>query len=323
MNTASPALSIIDLSIIVVNWNTCTLLAQCLQSLEDTIRDAHFEVWVVDNGSSDESVAMIRRQFPKTHLITNSENVGFVRANNQALAHCQGRYVLLLNSDTKVLPGSLDEAVRFMDAHPQAGLAGVRLLNPDETFQASYTPFPTLWGEFLILSRLGRLLIRPTFPSYGPHVEEGAQRIEGYVEGAYLLARREAMQQVGGMDERIYMYAEDTDWCYRFYQAGWEVWYLPQAPIIHYGGQSTKKRVGRMEAELYRSRVYFFRKHYGAFPAFLLKTMIYTLTLVKLFVHRVLRVVSGGRAGRSVTSWRELHLALSSVDSGFKERMTS
>jgi len=315
----------VDLSVIIVNWNTRDLLAQCLQSLRDTIRISSFEVWVVDNGSSDGSVAMVQERFPQTHVIANSENVGFVRANNQAIARWQGqgqgRYVLLLNSDTQALPGSLDKAVRFMDAHSNAGIVGVRLLNSDETFQASFTPFPTLWREFLILSGVGRWLIRPTFPSCGPQIEKGAQKIKGYAEGAYLMARREAVDQVGGLDERIFMYAEDVDWCYRFQQAGWGVWYLPQAPIIHYGGQSSKKRRGRMEAELYRSRVYFFRKHYGKIAAFCLKALIYAMTLPKVLIHGLLRGVTGGRRGRTVASWQELRRALTSADWASQERI--
>jgi len=311
------------LSVIVVSWNTRELLAQCLQSVYDTAGELQVEVIVVDNASSDGSVEMVRRDFPQVQIIANAENVGFVRANNQAIERCRGRYVLLLNSDTQALPGSLDKTVRFMDEHPRAGIAGVRLLNPDGTFQASHTPFPTLWREFLILSGLGRWLIQPTFPSCGPQVEKGAQAIKGYVEGAYLIARREVVEQVGGLDERIFMYAEDVDWCYRFHQAGWEVWYLPQAPIIHYGGQSSKRRRGRMEAELYRSRVYFFRKHYGKAAALCLKAFIYAMTLSKMFVHGLLRFVTKGRRGRTATSWQELHLALTSVNSAFKERVIS
>jgi len=313
----------VDLSVIIVNWNTRDLLAGCLQSLHDTTRELSFEVWVVDNASSDGSVAMVRERFPQTHIIANSENVGFVRANNQALARCQGRYVLLLNSDTKALPGSLDKAIRFMDSHPRAGLAGVRLLNADGSFQASYTVFPNLWREFLILTSLGRRLIRPEYPSHGPQADKGPRKIAGYMEGAFLLARREALDEIGGLDERIFMYAEDVDWCYRFFQAGWEVWYLPDAPIVHYGGQSSKKRRSRMEAELYRSRVYFFEKHYGKATAFGLKILIYTLTLPKILFHRLLRYVTRGRKGRIVTDWKELHQALSSTNSNFEERIAA
>lgn len=305
----------VDLSIIVVNWNTCELLAQCLQSLEDTIRDSSYEVWVVDNGSSDGSVEMVRERFPRTHLIVNMENVGFARANNQAIDCCRGRYLLLLNSDTKVLPGALGELVRFMDDHRGAGVAGARLLYSDGTFQASHSPFPTLWREFLMLSGLGRRLVRPRYPSYGPEVEKGDQQVD-YVEGACLLARREAIDQVGGLDERIFMYAEDVDWCYRFAQAGWEVWYLPQVRIVHYGGQSSRQRQARMEAELYGSRIYFFRKHTGLVQSRLLKGMIYGITPVKWAVHRVARVLSRGTRARNVVGWRELREILESENAG-------
>jgi N-acetylglucosaminyl-diphospho-decaprenol L-rhamnosyltransferase len=310
----------VKLCIVIVNWNTRVLLAKCLESIHGTKGDLALEVFVVDNASTDGSVEMIKQEFPQVHLIVNSQNLGFVRANNHAIAHCQGHYVLLLNSDTQVLPGSLDKTVQFMDEHLKAGIVGVRLLNPDGTFQASYTPFPTLWREFLILSGLGRWLIRPTFPSYGSQIEKGAQRIKGYMEGAYLVVRREAVEQIGGLDEHIFMYAEDVDWCYRFHQAGWEVWYLPQAPIIHYGGQSSRQRKGRMEAELYRSRVYFFRKHYGRMAAFCLKALIYAMTLPKILVHRLLGYITRGHRGRTVASWQELHMALDSVDSTLKKR---
>jgi N-acetylglucosaminyl-diphospho-decaprenol L-rhamnosyltransferase len=313
----------VDLSIVIVNWNTRELLAQCLESLEETVHTLRYEVWVVDNGSTDDSVMMVKSRFPSVHTIANTDNVGFVRANNQALARCVGRHVLLLNSDARALPGSIDETVRFMDAHPGAGMAGVRLVNPDGTFQASYTRFPTLWREFLILSGLGRRLIRAHYPSCGPQVESRAQEIDGYMEGAYLMARREAVDRVGGMDERIFMYAEDVDWCYRFQHAGWDLWYLPMCPIVHYGGQSTKKRQGRMEAELYRGRVYFFRKHYGRWASLCLMALIYVMTGAKLLGHGVLRFVTNGRRGRNVTSWHELRLALSSVGSMFGDRMVS
>ena len=156
----------VDLSIIIVNWNTRDLLVQCLQSVVRATPDLELEVIVVDNGSADGSVETVQRDFPQVQVIANAENVGFVRANNQAMARCRGRYVLLLNSDTQVLPRALDETIRFMDGHPSAGVAGVRLLNADGSFQASWTPFPTLWREFLILSGLGRWLISPPCTVY-------------------------------------------------------------------------------------------------------------------------------------------------------------
>ena len=304
----------IDISIIIVNWNTRHLLAKCIHSIYETCQGIDLEIILVDNASEDGSVTMVRRSFPEIRLIENTENVGFVRANNQAIAHCQGRYAVLLNSDTELLPNSLVNALQFMDDHPKAGIAGVRLLNPDGTFQASYTPFPTLWREFLMLSTLGRQVIRSTFPSRGPEMEKGPQKINGYLEGAFLIVRHEAVDEVGQLDESIFMYSEDVDWCYRFHKTGWQIWYLPHTPIIHYGGQSSKRRRGRMEAELYRSRVYFFKKHYGRFAAWRLKAMIYSFTLPKIFIYKSLRLFTNGHLGRTVTSLRDLHLAFKTLD---------
>jgi len=241
--------------------------------------------------------------------------VGFARANNQALAQCQGRYVLLLNSDTKVLPGTLDTLVQFMERHPRVGLAGARLLNPDGTFQASHSPFPTLFTEFLLLSGLGQRWVRPRYPSHGPDIAHGPRRVD-YVEGACLLARHTAVDQVGPLDEALFMYAEEVDWCYRFAQLGWEVWYLPTIAIIHYGGQSGRQHRSRMEAELYRSRIYFFRKHYSRVQAGLLEGIIYLVTPVKWAVYRVVRFLSRGRIGRQVVGWGELRAILSRNPSG-------
>jgi N-acetylglucosaminyl-diphospho-decaprenol L-rhamnosyltransferase len=302
----------VDLSIIIVNWNTCDMLAKCLDSVFQTVRASAYEIIVVDNNSTDGSVDMVRAQFPSVRLIENQQNVGFTRANNQALAASCGRYVLLLNSDTEVQSSALDAVVCFMDVHSMAGAAGAHLLNPDGTFQASHTEFPTLWREFLMLSGLGRAFLRPSYPSYGPEVEKGPQRVD-YAEGACLLVRREAVEQVGGLDEDFFMYAEEVDWCYRMKQAGWEVWYLPQVRVIHHGGGSSRQRKAHMEAELYRSRVRFFHKHYGTGQAVCLKSLIYVFTFVKGIWHRSLRWLTRNRYGRTIVGMRELHTMLRGV----------
>lgn len=302
----------VDLSIVIVNWNTCDMLAKCLDSIFQTVRAFAYEIIVVDNSSTDGSVEMVRTQFPSVRLIENQQNVGFTQANNQALAASCGRYVLLLNSDTEVQPGALDAMVRFVDAHPAAGAAGAHLLNSDGSFQASHTDFPTLWRESLILSSLGRALLRPSYPSYGPEVEKGPQHVD-YTEGACLLVRRQAVEQVGGLDEGFFMYAEEVDWCYRMKQAGWEVWYLPQVRIIHHGGGSSRQRKNRMEAELYRSRIRFFRKHHGGGQAMCLKVLIYAFTFVKSVWYRPLRWLTRNRYGRTIVGLRELYTMLRAV----------
>lgn len=189
-----------DVSVIVVNWNTRQLLAECLASLYDTVRTLMLEVIVVDNGSSDGSVDMVREQFPHVRLIVNQENKGFASANNRALAVFEGRYALLFNSDAKALPNAVEAMVRFANAHPKAGVVGAQLRNTDGTFQASYTNFPTLWREFLMLSALGRKLYGRWYPSHDPQDSRDITQAD-YVEGACMLVRREAIQQVGGLDE--------------------------------------------------------------------------------------------------------------------------
>jgi N-acetylglucosaminyl-diphospho-decaprenol L-rhamnosyltransferase len=297
------------LSVIIVNWNTRDLLAQCLQSVYDTAGKLQPEVIVVDNASTDGSPAMLRQRFPQVHLIENRENVGFARANNQAIERCEGDYVLLLNSDALLLANAAQAMLNLAEAKPRAGIVGAHLLNADSSFQASYTPFPNLWQEFLILSGLGRILYGCWYPSRGPEEDKGPQIVD-YVEGACMLVRREAFEDVGGLDEGYFMYAEEVDWCYALREKGWQVWYQPTAKVIHLGGGSSRNRRTQREADLYRSRVRFFRKHYGDKAAWLLKLQIHSLTMIKIVVHGLLRLVTRGRYGRSVVPLRRLAMEL-------------
>jgi len=294
-----------DVSIIIVNWNTRALLADCLESVARTTGDLKVELIVVDNASTDDSQAMVRQRFPHVRLIVNQKNVGFARANNRGMATSHGRYVLLLNSDTLAAPGALYALVRLADTEPRAGIIGAQLLNPDGSFQVSYAPFPNLWQEFMVLSGVGRLLYGPWYPSRGPEEEKGPQVVD-YVAGACMLVRREAFEDVGGLDEAYFMYAEEVDWCYAMRQEGWQVWYQPAAEVIHLGSGSSRSRRCQREGDLYRGRVQFFRKHYGDGAARLLKLQIYGFTVVKIVVHRLLRLVSGGHYGRPVISLRHL-----------------
>lgn len=290
-----------DVSIIIVNWNTRDLLTECLASLYDAITDITFDIWVVDNASTDSSVEMVQDTFPRVNLVINPKNEGFARANNQAITLSQGRYMLLFNSDAIATPGAIQSLVSLAEAEPRAGIVGAQLLNSDGSFQASHTPFPTLWQEFLILTGLGRLLRGRWYPSRGAEEDKGPQVVD-YVEGACMLVRREAFEEVGGLDEGYFMYAEEVAWCHTMKQAGWQVWYQPAAKIIHLGGGSSLHRRPQREADLYRSRVRFFRKHYGDRAAWLLELQIYGFTAIKIAVHGLLRLVSGGRYGRPTVS---------------------
>lgn len=301
-----------DVSVIIVNWNTRQLLADCLDSLIKTADRLSLEYIVVDNGSTDGSQVMLAERYPQARLMTNQENVGFGRANNQGMDVAQGRYALLFNSDALATPGFLQRMVALADANSKIGMVGAHLLNQDGSFQASHTRFPTLWREFLILSGLGRKLYGYYFPSHGPEEEKGQQKVD-YVEGACVLVRLDAYRQAGGFDPAFFMYAEEVDWCFSFQKAGWEIWYDPGAKVIHLGGGSSGNRRTSREADLYQGRVRFFRKHYGNAAANLLKLQIYTFTLVKLVAHRVLKLVTGGRRGREVVSLSHLATKLREV----------
>lgn len=298
-----------QLSIIIINWNTRQLLASCLHSIQAHVTGLDFDVWVVDNASSDDSIAMLTADFPTTRIIRNVENVGFARANNQAMRQSTGEFVLLLNSDAFLTPDAIESLMAVMRDHPKAGIVGARLLNADGSFQASHTPFPQLGQEFMMLTTLGRLLHGYYYPSRGPEIERGPQTVD-YVQGACLLARRTAFDQVGLLDEGYFMYSEEVDWCYTIIQGGWEVWYQPAAAIIHLGGASSRNRPIGRETDLYRSRVRFFRKHYGAAAATSLIGLILTIAAIKGTVLRLARLLPHNRPGRPIVGLRALAKAL-------------
>ena len=300
------------ISIIILNWNTRDLLAQCLDSIEQHKGEFQLEILVVDNASNDGSQAMLKEKYPQIRLIINSQNVGFAKGNNQAMQVAQGDYFLLWNSDTFAIPGAMQSLLYLAEKEPKAGIVGAQLRNADNSFQASYSPFPNQWREFLILTGLGRTFLDHAYPSLGPEEEKGPQIVD-YVEGACLLVRRQAFQEVGGFDEGYFMYAEEVDWCYRMAKHGWQVWYQPEAKVIHLGGASSAGRRTHREADLYRSRIRFFRKHYGGHSAQFLKIQIYTLTALKTVIHGMVRCLTGGRYGRQVVSLQHLATQLEDV----------
>ena len=252
---------VVDLSIVIVSWNTRDLLAQCLDSIGAHAPQGEMEVFVVDNASTDNSAAMVRERFPRVRLIENQENVGFARANNQAIRESTGRYVLLLNPDTRVHPGALQTLLRFMDDHPQAGAAGARLLNLDGTLQLSCQPRPTLFREAWMLWRLDDLLRLGSYDMSKWDVT--APRKVDVVKGACLSVRREALFGVGLLDGDYFLYAEELDLCERIRRVDYDVYWVPQAVVTHFGGQSTGQMPESMFFELYLSKYRFFLKHYG------------------------------------------------------------
>jgi len=257
----------VDVSIIIVNWNTKALLCDCLKSIYKQVGDVDFEVIVVDNASTDGSVDMVNREFPEVIIISNSENRGFAAANNQGIAIAKGRYVLLLNSDTIVLGNAVMKTVVFSDSHPECGVVGCRVLNPDKSLQRTCFMFPSILNMLLSLSYLYKLFPKSKF--FGREQmtwwNRNDTREVDVVTGCFMLIRRKAIKQVGIMDERFFMYGEETDWCYRFKQAGWKVMFTPCAEIIHLGGASTEQMKPEMTLQLRGSILLFMKKHRDSF----------------------------------------------------------
>ncbi|HVO28323.1 MAG TPA: glycosyltransferase family 2 protein [Candidatus Margulisiibacteriota bacterium] len=275
LQPAEPA-SAPDLSVVLVCWNNKDYVEPCLRSLFAANLRNRFDVVVVDNGSVDGSQEVLRETFPQVDVIQNDHNAGLSRASNQGIAATAGRYVLLLNNDTLVNGPALDALVGFLDATPDAAAAGGRLLNPDGTFQAAYADFSTLREEFLMATGLGERLW-PGYPSYADSQEVKAV---GWLSSACLLLRREALAQVGLLDEEYFIYGDETDLQYRLQRAGWKVYYLPSVTTIHYGGRSMDR--WRRRKMVYRGRLLFYRKHYGWLRTAALRSMFASLSLAKM-----------------------------------------
>jgi len=252
-----------DVSIVIVNWNTCDILRDCLASIYENNIGVKFEVIVVDNASSDGSQEMIQEQFPQAIVIANKTNRGFAAANNQGIAVSHGQYVLLLNSDTVILDDAIDKMVAFADTQSKAGMVGCRVLNPDRSLQRSCFMFPSVLNTALWVSYLFKVFPRSRFFGRdrmtwwdGDDVRE-----VDVLTGCFMLVRREAMEQVGPMDEQFFMYFEETDWCYRFKKSGWKVMFTPNADIVHLGGASSKKVRTGMVNQWRKSMLLYYKKH--------------------------------------------------------------
>lgn len=286
---AAEVASASDLSIILVCWNNKEYLEPCVRSLFAGGLRNRFDVVVVDNGSTDGSQAMLRQMFPEVGLIQNDHNAGLSRASNQGIEATSGRYVLLLNNDTLVNGASLDALVEFLDATPDAGAVGGRLVNSDRTFQATYADFSTLRQELLIATGIGQL-VRPGYPS---HYDVDGCRAVAWISSACLLLRRAALMQVGLLDEEYFIYGDEADLQYRLQLAGWKVYYLPSVTTIHYGGRSLDR--WRRRKMVYRGKLLFYRKHYGWRRTAALRLMFSVVSAAKILWWCVALVAPGRR----------------------------
>lgn len=273
------------LSVCIVNWNSGDFLRECLISIKESRFRFQYEILVVDNASTDNSALQIKTDFPEVKMLFHNKNSGFAIANNIAIHNSVGEYILLLNPDTLVYSGTVEAMLSFMDTHPSVAACGPQLVNPNTgRIEISAHAFPDLLPLTWNLMYLDRLFPSNSFwAAYQmTYIKDKTEHEVDWITGACILARREAISQVGGLDEKIFMYLEDVDWCYRFKQAEWQVFYLPQVRIAHYRGQSSKLKRENNETKLSvwgaqqytRSILYFYSKHYGRFKAWLLRIII-------------------------------------------------
>lgn len=317
------------LSIIIVSWNVKEDLRDCLRSVEENRPSCEYEVVVVDNASTDGTARMVTCDFPQITLLVNEENRGFAAANNTGIAKAQGRYVLFLNPDTIVHPGSLDTLTEFMDDNEHVGACGPKLLYADGTLQPSVRRFPTLRGVLHCYT-----ILRVVSIFHGQYkkwrmtdFKHDRQTDVDQVMGAALMARRSVVQDLGGMDEDFFMYYEEVDLCYRLKRAGWRIVFTPDAVITHRGGRSIKQVPVRKRIMTLRSILTFLRKHRGrrvtaAFnlvfkPAVILQDIYNVIMAILIFtftlpiVDRKKRIESAGKVKRTAVwlvkySWQVL-----------------
>lgn len=288
----------IDLSVVIVNWNVRDLLRRCLETIV-AAQSPVVEVIVVDNASSDGSAEMVHTAFPRATLIANADNRGFPAANNQGLAAARGRFVMILNPDTEIVGDALARMVAYLDAHPEAGALGPQLVNPDGSIQSSHRRFPTFatalfestWLQGIAPRHLLRRFYMDDTPADTTHEVD-------WVTGACIAVRRGVLDRVGGFDEGFFMYSEELDWCKRIKSAGWKIVYLPEAKVIHHAGKSSEQAVAARHINFQTSKVRYFRKHHGRFVAGALRVSLLAMYLWQIAMESLKALIGHKRAMR-------------------------
>ncbi len=283
-----------DLSIVIVNWNTRDLLRDCLNSVSDAIEALSVEVLVVDNASKDNSCTMVREEFPNVRLIESESNLGFAGGNNLALARTIGRYVLLLNTDTLVHGNVLAEAVAWLDRHPDVGVLGPRVLNTDGSIQASCSAFPSL--RHLAMQTLGLTKLAKWDSYRMTGWDRSSERRVEVISGAAMFVRRAAMEEVGLLDENFFFYGEETDWCRRYAKAGWALVFAPIPEITHFGNGSAAKLNHRRDVLMTEGTTRLHKKHGGYFAALACFLMLTAHNVSRAIFWSIASVVKGSQA---------------------------
>lgn len=269
-----------DLSIVIVSYNTCDLLRDCLNSVYNNTENIDYEVWVVDNQSKDGSPDMVEREFPQVKLIRNPINGGFSQANNLAIKQCldYSRYVLILNPDTVVPKETLEDCVKLLNNNEKVGCLGCKVvLASGKLDKACKRGFPSPWNSLCYFLKLDKL--SPKLKKFGgynaTYIDEDEESEIDCLVGAFMMLRQETIKKIGLLDDTFFMYGEDIDWCYRVKEGGWINYYYPKVRITHYKGESSKKQSTRMIGEFHKSMFIFYNKHYKAQYNFLVNGLTY------------------------------------------------
>jgi GT2 family glycosyltransferase len=284
-----------DISVVIVGWNAKHYLELCLESLAAAPPRRSIEVIVVDNASADGSAEMIEARFPQVKLIRSSENLGFAKGNNVAIRECQGRYIALVNPDVIVFRDCLDALADFLDQNPKVGNVGPRVLNPDMSMQSTCRKFPTLWNNFCSATGLATGFKNSKFFAgehmfYFPH--DRTLPVDVLV-GCFSMIRREAFNDVGLLDENLFMYGDDVDWCRRCWNAGWQVVFFPGARAIHDHGKITAPYPVRFAVAQQKSILYYWRKHHGFLGELGMRSIIFCRQLIRYTVSVVMGLARG------------------------------
>jgi len=287
-------MSNLRVSIVIVNWRTPVLLKQCLQSISKDAQANNFEVYVVDNASGDDSLHLLATEFPYVKVIANDSNVGFSKACNQAIKMAKGQYILLLNPDTIIVDNAVSNLADFLDNHPQCGAVGPKILNDDGTLQlACRRNFPSPTAAFFRLTYLSRLFPQhPVLAKYNMTYADPDEISEVEVlSGSCMMVRREVIDQIGLLDEDIFMHGEDIDWCWRIKQVGWQIFYCPQATIYHSHGASSRLRPIATTLDFHKGMAIFYRKHLAKnyWPVF--NQLVYVAIWIRALVFAIINFI--------------------------------
>lgn len=295
------------ISVIIVSWNARSYLRDCLDSIRQTGTSCVHEVIVVDNASSDGSPEMVAEQFPEVTLIRSMENLGFARANNLAIKHATGSMLALVNSDVIIHAGCLEKLAEFLEHNENAGLIGPRIIGADGNLQRTCRRLPSVWNNLCRTLAVDRVFSNCSILSGHEmrHFDHDSLAEAEVLSGCFWVARRDAVDAVGGLDDRFFFYMEDVDWCKRFWDLGWKVMFVPEATAVHFGGASTSNAPFRYSIQYHRANLQYWQKYHGVAGQCTYLLLAASHHGLRLLVRSLKRIVGLGMSAESKHKFQE------------------